>query len=80
MHTYTFVLDQPHREDLDGPRYVVADGDTVEDAEIRARDHLRKTAGAVHGFRRTLIFDGTPLTPPGLDGGTWTDARPQPTS
>jgi len=78
MHTYTFVLDQPRHQDLDGPRYVVAEGDTVEDAEMRARDHLRKATGATHGFRRTLIFDGAPLTFPDLDGGAWTDARVRP--
>lgn len=80
MPTYTFVLDQPEHQDLDGPRYVVAAGDTRDDAEIRARDYLRETTGTPHGFRRTLVFDGTPLTSPDLDGGSWTDARVRPAS
>ncbi|WP_416968223.1 hypothetical protein [Streptomyces sp. 4F14] len=78
MPTYTFVLDQPQRPDLDGPQYVVAEGDARDDAEMRAREYLRKATGATHGFRRTLVFDGAPLTPPDLDGGIWTDARVRP--
>ncbi|MEX3102057.1 MULTISPECIES: hypothetical protein [unclassified Streptomyces] len=75
MPTYTFVLDQPARQDLDGPRYVVAAGRTRDDAEMRARDYLRETTGTPHGFRRTLVFDSAPLTPPDTGGGTWYDAR-----
>ncbi|MFM9442558.1 hypothetical protein [Streptomyces acidiscabies] len=80
MPTYTFVLDQPAHQDLDGPQYVVAEGDTRDDAEIRARDHLYEVTGTPHGFRRTLVFDGAPLTPPDTDGGTWHDTRPWPAS
>jgi len=29
MRTYTFVLDQPGHQDLDGPHYVVSQGGTL---------------------------------------------------
>ncbi|MFC8429285.1 hypothetical protein [Streptomyces sp. NPDC057253] len=75
MQTYTFVLDQPRHQDIARPAFVVAEGDTAELAEIRARDHLREIIKTVHGFRRTLIFKGVPLTSPDIDGGAWIDAR-----
>ncbi|MET8983257.1 hypothetical protein ABZX85_47600 [Streptomyces sp. NPDC004539] len=80
MQTYTFVLDQPEHQDLDGPHYVVAEGDTCDDAEIRARDHLHEVTRTPHGFRRTLVFVGAPLTPPDTEGGEWHDTRTRPAS
>ncbi|HEY8985533.1 MAG TPA: hypothetical protein VIU15_38930 [Streptomyces sp.] len=80
MRTYAFVLDQPGHQDLDGPHYVVSQGDTLQDAEVQARDHLQKTTGTLHGFRRVLVCGGAPLTRPDADSGTWHDARPRPSS